>query len=836
MPGPGSPWVELRIHGVSGTPPEAMLGSAHVRQVAGDEFGRFFRPCDAQGQVIRPAPEHIQEAYHWGKFNSGSWRQGLWLAILPFGFVNAAQFMLPRPVGRRATVAHAVAGAALRLLGLGLTAILVLGVAVVTLDLSAWQWAPRQSLPDWSAYPGWPLAAAMIGSAAVLGVLYSFGRQYADNTGPARGDSRGDGRSPAAAPGPAPDEPPTELGREDFFTGHTDAPVLRRLHLATGLTLIAVLGYEATRATSGWSPVARWLAFGLLAVMALVVAFLGDPERSATMPVAARVARRREQWHRHVVGKLSRVAVLLALLALAGSVAVAGQRALPGTPGRELPGIDGAAFVVLLGCVGAMLLLFAGTGLLAARTRPRGPAAPPRPFSRFAMGMTPALVAAVGTFLAVGYSAAMPFAWAWTLGRGGGPELVVSPLLQRIAYAWGLTFVVICGLVAAAVLSYLRRRSDFLDRARAAFGFGAATGGRLPGPWLIRVARAMWMARLKNQLELLFWTFALFGILLSTAAGLEFARSRGSADPAAGNLPGPLGVLSESRDPEGANLLIGIGTLVLIGLAAALVFLGRGAVRSAVLRRGVNVAWDVIAFWPRSAHPFVPPPYAQRAVADLRQRISWHLGAGEGGPGSAEPAAHVVVAAHSQGSLIALAALLWLPPEQRDRVGLVTFGSQLRVMYPRGFPAYVNIEVLDWIVARYGGRWRNLYRDTDGVAGPVLSWGHSPDGVGAVPQSYRIDDRVARRTDEIDPVTGRRICGPEWRLLDPTPYDLALQTGAVHRIRGHSDYPDDPDWPLAIAAVTPGPPGADAAIERAALASMPTSTGRPTSASTARPR
>ncbi|MBA3800232.1 MAG: hypothetical protein H0X18_14285 [Geodermatophilaceae bacterium] len=45
--------------------------------------------------------------------------------------------------------------------------------------------------------------------------------------------------------------------------------------------------------------------------------------------------------------------------------------------------------------------------------------------------------------------------------------------------------------------------------------------------------------------------------------------------------------------------------------------------------------------------------------------------------------------------------------------------------------------------------------------------------------------------------TGRRICGPEWRLLDPTPYDLALQEGPIARITGHSNYPDDPDYPRA---------------------------------------
>jgi len=38
-----------------------------------------------------------------------------------------------------------------------------------------------------------------------------------------------------------------------------------------------------------------------------------------------------------------------------------------------------------------------------------------------------------------------------------------------------------------------------------------------------------------------------------------------------------------------------------------------------------------------------------------------------------DPASRVVVAGHSQGSLIAVAALLWLTPQRRTKVGLVTF-------------------------------------------------------------------------------------------------------------------------------------------------------------------
>ncbi|MDQ3732543.1 MAG: hypothetical protein M3400_00850, partial [Actinomycetota bacterium] len=728
---------------------------------------------------------------------------------------------------------HAMAGAMLRLLGLGLTATLMLGVAVVFMDLTAWQWGPTH-LPTWTGFPGWPLAAGMLVCVAVLAILYSFGRRLSGANTPA---DHTDGRSPRAPRASAdtrttdpygsghsedpestqldvcaPDDPPTELGREVFFVGDTDAPALRKFHLATGLALIAMLGVAAMKTGKGPSTVAFWvfwIAVALITALALIVTFLGDPEKTVTVQMDGWFARMRRKWHAVVPG-VSTGLVAAAALELVASIWLVGQRpVVAGRLGIGLPGVDGAAFWDLWVCTIAIVLLFLSTAVLAAQTRTHGIDAPPAPYQRFAMGMTAALAAAVGTFLAVGYAAAMSFGWAWFLERGAGPEYEITPLLQRIAYAWGLTFLLLAVMLIAAAIVYAGRRSEFLYRARAAFTFGPEHKSqqrlRLPSNWIARVARTMWLARLKNYIEIVFWSFAVFGIVLSLAAGLEFIWSR---EDRPFDLPGPLGALSEDMSVGGATLVITLGSLVLIGLAVGLVFLGRGAIRQEAARRGVNVAWDVIAFWPRAAHPFVPPPYSQRAVADLRSRISWHLGTPTPVPQGSEqaparPATHVVVAAHSQGSLIALAALLWLPVEERGRVGLVTFGSQLKVQFPRAFPAYVNFSVLLWLYEKFDQRWISLYRDTDAIAGPVLSWGHTPDRLDGTPQSYRITQRDQRYPDEIDVRTGRRICGSEWRLLDPTPYDLAMQEGAIAKIRGHSNYPDDPDYPAALRAVFP---------------------------------
>lgn len=819
---PAQPWVELRVHGVSGSPPESMLRGAHVVQVGGDEKSRFFRLAGPQGEELPPDRGRILEAYHWGRFTSGTWRQALWLLIIPFGIVNAAQFMLPRPgTDRWARRWHAVAGAMLRTLGVGLTCLLIYSSAVVGMDLLGWQWARAGE----GGGRQWWLLLGLALPLAALTLFSLFGRATL-NAGQNPGeDTHSEPEGSTTVLGRVQDHPPTELGRAEFFTGDPDAPALRRLHACAALTMLAVLCFSPAADygdTAG--QVGRWVALALLAAAVLVIVFLGDPERSATVSTgSAGWDRRVERWHR-LAPSLAGVGLVAAMaLLLWGAVTQSAQgrsliRSTTGCPdpgkgsgavdGCSLPAVDAVAFGLLAVCVFALVLLFISAAGLARSTRRNGANAVLPAFGRFAMGMTAALAGSVGTFLGVGFAAAFSFAVQAAVNRVAAEPVSIPPLLQRVAYAWGLTTVLLVLIVLVAVIGYLVRRAEFVDRAAQAFSFGRQTP-RLPAAWLRRVARTMYLARAKNHLQLLFWVFAGFGILLSLAAGIEHCSVRSGSRCVPISLWQPLGVLSEPANPDGVSPMIWLGTLVLVSLSALLVTLGRGAIGSESVRRGVSVIWDVIAFWPRSVHPFVPPPYSQRAVADLRRRISWHLGTlrDPDVPLPDPPASRVVVAAHSQGSLIAVAALLWLTPEERARVGLVTFGSQLRQQFVRAFPAHVDVAVLGWLWSRYGGRWRNLYRDTDAIAGPVLSWDHSAERRGQRPQSRRIDGWDHAYDDEIDQASGRRSCGPDWRLLDPAPSDIAQMTSAVAVLRGHGDYPADPDWPEVVAEVLPPLPG-----------------------------
>ncbi|MGI8625456.1 MAG: hypothetical protein ACR2J5_02635 [Geodermatophilaceae bacterium] len=815
---PGAGWVELRVHGVSGSPPESMLLSAHVVQVGGDEKSRFFRPAGLQGQELPPDRGRVLEAYHWGRFTSGTWRQALWLLIIPFGIVNAAQFMLPRPgTSVWARRWHAASGAMLRVLGVALTCLLIFSSAVVGMDLLGWQWAGAGQ----GAGRQWWLLAGLLLPLGALTLFSLFGRATLTAGQNPGEDIRSERNGTRTASGRAQDHPPTELGRAEFFTGDPDAPALRRLHAGTALAMLAVLVFSPAASDGDNAAVlGRWLAIAALGSSVAVIVFLGDPERSATVTTgSAAWDRRVERWHRiapvlGAVGLVASLALLVwaVIVQAAQDVSLVGSGGNCGDPGEltgtvsdcSLPAADAVALALLAVSVTALVLLFVAVGGLARCTRRTGPGAVLASFARFGMGMTAALAASVGTFLGVGYAAAFSFAVQATVNQVATEPVMIPPLLQRVAYAWGLTTILILLIVVAGIVGYLVRRAEFVDRATEAFRFDGPMP-RLSPAWLRRVGRAMYLARAKNQLQTLFWVFAGFGMALSLAAGIEHCAVTSGSRCVAVSLWQPLGVLSEPENPDGVSPLIWLGTLVLVGLSALLVFLGRGAIGSESMRRGVSVVWDVIAFWPRSAHPFVPPPYSQRAVADLRRRISWHLGTLQDPdvPLPNPPASRVVVAAHSQGSLIAVAALLWLTPEERTRVGLVTFGSQLRQQFVPAFPAHVDVSVLGWLWSRYGGRWRNLYRDTDAIAGPVLSWDHVAEVSGQRPQSRRINGWDRAYDDLVDEASGRRECGPDWRLLDPTPSDVAQMNSAVATLRGHGDYPTDPDWPKAVVAVLP---------------------------------
>lgn len=799
----GGHWVELRVHGVSGTPPEALLGRPHVRQVAGDAFSRFFRVVDGRGEPIHADDGHVVEGYHWGQFTSGSWRAGLWLILVPFGLINAAQFMLPGFRDPQSKAFHGVCGALLRLLAMLLTCLMTFTSAFVLIDLIGWRWAARARMLK-SFEPSTVLTAAVVLSALALVVLFLLGRGFGMTGHPHTTALDEDTKTP--------------LALESFYRGDADASTLRRLHLVAGLSLIAIMA-TVVLDRDAWTtrPVIGVLAFCLLLATAVVVTFLGDPEGSVSVDMPSAMAGVRDTWH-HLV-RLSSLGLVAAAVLLVAASAIAMKdvtKPLDGT-GR-IDTFDGISnLLMFVGVIALVALFFAAVGLAwTTRSDNRDPQAPGHFFSRYAWGMTGYLVASVSVFVGVGLSAAVATAVSTSLnldiaetvdetGATLRTRVGTTPMLDRVAYAWGLTALLLVAIAVLTIGHFLMKRAYFASVARAMHGQPESATSELPPGWIPRIARALWIARLKTRLPALFWLFAAFGVLLSVVVAWEVGPCGGGEDPAlCKSAPGMLDMISQPRLSGNGDFLTIFGAWTLLGLAAGMVALGRGAVKTQASRRGVNVIWDVISFWPHAVHPFVPRPYSQRTVVDLRDRIRWHLST-VGETGVERP---VVVCGHSQGSLISFAALLLLTQNERDRVALVTFGSQLRLIFPRAFPAFVNLETIAQLYDSLDGAWINLYRATDPLAGPVLSWDHTPDGVNPMSQHFP-DLGQGRRSDSYDSATRRRISGADWRVIDPTPYDPELQTGAVVKLLGHSDFWNDPDWSKAlrtVAGVRPSSP------------------------------
>ena len=808
-----SRFVELRIHGVSGTPAAEMLQTdpSHpltdddVRRVDQDPVVGFY-----QRTQTPYGPDHILEAYNWSSLTSGSWVKGLWLLLVPYGLVNAAHFMLPRyradePSADEseswtfAQLAHVVAEAALRLIGLVQTLVLTLAAAEALVDLVAWQGTGDR----------WWLVATVALTGVISILVFLFG---------ARGRTRRPSFAPSSTDNPLSGH--TGLAAAEFEMGDPDIPSLTRLHLgAAG----AMLGWLCFTAWSGMDDGAvGWIAahgatacVWAIAVIAAAVLLIGNPHRDRA-------------WWRAVIVRILGWLGLGAGTAgwLIGAYSLSKVDVSRRDRRSSLPGIDtltryamfsGLAAIALL-VVSCAAMSFAGRGLAG-----RGP------WRRYLVGFTSPVLASVGTLLGVGFGAAVVLVTRTIvdLMLPKGVAVSLPPLYPRIAGAWALTLgeLVLAGLVGAAI--WLISRSRFREAVHLAQDVEPLPPATpLTTAAVGRVAFAWWTARVKMHVQWMFCLFAGIGLVLS---GLALAAAlKTGASGCAGESPAlaTLGSAVPCGAPAGSWLVV-IGTITLIALAVGLAYLGWKSVRNSHWRRSANVVWDIVAFWPRAAHPLVPPPYTAIALDRLRARIYFYLGR------CADPKAHpagactcpkadqkvdrVVLAAHSQGSLLAVAALAGLrwntsaidadDAVRPQELALLTFGSQLQFAYARGFPRYVNVDFLQALLASGGPTgcpWLNLMRETDPVGGQVLSNDRSMSGSA---HSHRLTG-TGQDVDEpdVEASGGVRICGHEWRLLDPVLGSAATDKPTLLR---HSGYFLDPNWTAAVAAVAPLVPSAN---------------------------
>ncbi|WP_189865711.1 hypothetical protein [Streptomyces poonensis] len=705
-----------------------MLDDPRTVRITGDGTAAVFRRIDDADAESRPGDHRgkpVPEAYVWCNLTSGNGSRALWLLLLPFMVVNLAHWMRPTTHGRRRTVR--LYGLLVRLTGLTLTVLLVAAACEVALDLTAWQCAGTRACaedhswlgflsPDvsgggWWSQPGRRLALASLVPAALTGLLWYLSH---------RTWSTYESHEPLhRTPGTEEEAEHTALSRPGFWYGRRLVARLRAAHTAAGfLTIAAAVGTSAARHDRGPGGPALLEVLGWLLNTTLVAG------AAVTVWVVCRRGRTEHRLDRELDRALVRRLPMASVAVWVLALLYAGWSRPEWHSERRLPGDMTFGGIVLV-----QSLLVVALGVVAhtlyrsrphARTAMRGLAGP-------AVAM---LACALGGVMSGGVAQRVAD---WL--NGTGDTAVLGP---PVLLTWQASVIPPLLIVVVLLVAWLTRRTTVLRRrempaVEREYGLAArshkpgrprnadgAGGKDTPAPSdddperrdrarTRRIARTRALAALTDRAPRIVGVVCAAALLLGVGALLG-ATTTGKTPGAAARGTHPFVEGAADTAQALGSWLIGLGFLLFVTW-------GRRAYKDASARRTIGILWDVGTFWPRAAHPFAPPCYAERAVPDLTWRMeTWTRATG----------GRLVLSGHSQGSVLAAAAAWQLSPSVRKRIALLTYGSPLERLYGRWFPAHFGPHALGSL-HREVDCWRNLYRLTDPIGGPVrLPGDHGP--------------------------------------------------------------------------------------------------------------
>ena len=654
--------VELRVHGVGGTPPQDLLGEPRpggLVRVGGDGKSAFF------GRV---RDGRLVEGYAWGPLTSSGLVQPLWIFLLPFTLLNVAGWMLPPRAKAWHPSIWSLARGLIALLGVGLTLDYLYGLSVLI---------TRQLMFEWAA-PKWVLTgptAIWIGTGivAAIGVLVFIvavkkQRQFEAVRNPI--DRVGPRRARKLLP-PGQDG----LGDRDFWTSGRFARRFLVLHVIFAAGALAWFAWKAfTQIDEGlpqfdwrpaffWAGTAQLLLLGLLAFV-LLVGF-------------------RQSWRWFLTGHFRILGPYVAITTAIGlsSGLLVGMSLIL----KSSLGLTGALEVDLGLAFGTSTISFVLTGVL------------------------------VILFL-LGRSARI----ARSIRRTGNPPEDESPPGEEPS-------------------GYPRRTVKKIATARAFSEFGRNVDLILTVPALVFTAVIASSYRLDDLQEVRPNLLVVAVLVASLMFGTFFAGARSATFVTGGSTAVAVALVSGliitlgwryQEDVTVATLGLFGGAIATTGTLGFLGFWARGYFKPEQ-RRLIAIVWDVLTFFPRRFHPLAVRPYAERAVPELTGRLLYHLDAKRA----------VILSAHSQGTILGVAALSQINQDERTRewlkrVAYVTYGSPLTQLHSRFFPAYFSEELfaeLDDALFQGSvtsqsipGSWRNFYRYTDYIGKYVDLGGISP--------------------------------------------------------------------------------------------------------------
>ncbi|MGD6978688.1 MULTISPECIES: hypothetical protein [Citricoccus] len=703
--------LELRIHGIRNTPSHHMLRAipANVQRTRGDQLAGF---------SIDRASEagHRVEAYSWGRLArftgfpalgrlGDSLVRAVWFTLAPFGLANTA-YWSRHQLGKGPTSAPtgssppATAGCPLpevigegrlagtvRLLGLALTLLFVSTAATVALDMAAVGQGGfiRDTMAGWPAGARTAVLTVLPVLALSVIVLMSALARTRYLPGP-----------PCAAP-VAPVEPTAPADHEDTL-GHagdrnTPSHVLARsglwrvgagmrflglLHTAGALAWtgsIVALARADTMVTGGPRTLGAmdqaWIV--LLAVGLSVIAVVGV----RILRSQAHDPRTRAPAGHRILFAAGAAVLLSAMVCSLVDDRPAGHPGLGQLAADDpaMAGSRGGGLSTVMVTLGLAVLLV----VLLMRSR-RGVA--DRDRDAVAWGGSGPFVF---SSLAVGFALLLSFSTvilaAWSLGS-------TEPPVIHLLFASGFTLLTGAALTGLAVQLFLSWRAGESETAREL----SSVRDRLvadAGPWaeapvISSAARAVWISRrvaslLRRAEVITAWLAAAVLVGLAVSVVLNAAWLIG--------WPGLDGWWPLVRGTGTVGLWIGV-----VLVAAIAILSGRGQSRPA------GLLWDLMCFLPTQAHPFGPPCYSERVVPEVTDRIE------EWVQEPADGMRRVVLSAHSMGGVLAVCVLFHLSArgmteDRLQRIGMLSYGSQLRRYFARVFPQVLGAQVLSIIPA-----------------------------------------------------------------------------------------------------------------------------------------
>jgi hypothetical protein len=732
IPGPETRIVELRVPGLTGTTGETLLDAVSTVEVAGDGVGRVIRPSD---RLRRPAPGPVLQAL--GRSVPRTLEGYLWGAMTSGGAAKATWALLfPFSLSN---VAHwmlpPVPEGNRTAAVLGVTCRGLLRVAALLLTMLL---VGQLAVIALDLFATQCLAQ---GSTCLPGVPDRLRKLTALRTVAGLVPlavvifvlHRVSGSNWAVT---ANDVTPRRGSLPgDAVRGGTDWRVLQCLHTVAALATVALLSLGGPfRTPDGLPELIVWIC-----ALALVL---------ATLLTAAVGVRDLHRWaRRSVVGFASLLFVAVAAFKLR---LPAGSDATVQALGAALL-VASVLFALLL--VPAALLARRAWRTLPKRLRP------------WLGGWAAAPVLALAALLGSGFGAGLTIA----LRRlTGASELRLPTSYTPVTMLWGagLVLAALLSLIGFAVAVPLRRRRRGVPEIVTMVQDNTADQKLAAAAW----ARSSWERRHLHHLA--------FGVVAGMslgAAALLVARFGFRT------LPGWLDPLS------------GVGVFALGAMAVGLLRVVYTAATKPGRNRHLGALADLVCFWPRTAHPAVPPCYALKVVPELAARAKEHL---------AEPNTRVVLGGHNVGSLLAVIAaarlMHSLSEEDRERVGLLTAGSPLQWGYQRAFPAVLPHKSLAALYGELNGRWRGLARGTDIFGGGVTTWRQKVVDGKLLGMGYLPNGEVGPLDVATPGPTGALVLGGDHWLPDPIHSTSGTRRWAAG-VLGHADYEVDAEWDHAVA-------------------------------------